>query len=477
MAQRIVTLEIDGDFVRAAVAERAWNSFVLTGVYEQERASSETDLAPALNRLIGQTGPPNIVISSLPGEFVARRLLELPFSDRRKLQQVVPFALEEHLPFPVDEAVVAFARVGHEGDNTLVMTAYARKEDVQRHLDTLASAGLDPKTVTLGSLALASLLVRLRNGDRRSHLLINLDHNSTSLVLLDSAGAPRAMRTVGGETVGHNGAIVNSARQMLLAHAQEGVDTDLVLTGSNQMTSRARAQFAEGLAIPVRDAADFNLLPLFGAVPADAGRYSTCLAMLLGELPTRPVEMLNFRQAEFAFHGRTSDLAPLRLTSILAAGVLIFALLHFIFGISVSLHRLEGLNRQLAEAAAPAVGNIPAEQVPAALHSGIADMRKQLRLLGATPGQGSPLDTLLAVSRALAPGLPVEMTDLTFGDSGLILTGQAASYAVVDQVKVALTRSGRFGNIQVTDAKASSENGKVDFRLTATLPESGGSAE
>ena len=188
------------------------------------RADTETGLTPALNRLIDHTGQPNIVISSLPGEFVARRLLELPFSDRRKLQQVVPFALEEHLPFPVDEAVVAFARVGSQGANTLVMTAYARKEDVRQHLDTLASAGLDPKTVTLGSLALASLLVRLRNGDHTSHLLINLDHNSTSLVLLDSAGAPRAMRTVGGETVGHNGAIVNSARQMLLAHAQEGVD-------------------------------------------------------------------------------------------------------------------------------------------------------------------------------------------------------------------------------------------------------------
>ena len=42
---------------------------------------------------------------------------------------------------------------------------------------------------------------------------------------------------------------------------------------------------------------------------------------------------------------------------------------------------------------------------------------------------------------------------------------------------MALTRSGHFANIQVTDAKASSENGKVDFRLSATLPESTGGME
>src|SRR5260370_18036008 len=107
MAQRILALELSDDRVGAALAERAWSSFALLGTYQAERAEDETDLAPALTRLLTQTGIPDIVISALPGELVAKRLLTLPFSDRRKLEQAGPFPLEEHLPFSAREAVWA----------------------------------------------------------------------------------------------------------------------------------------------------------------------------------------------------------------------------------------------------------------------------------------------------------------------------------------------------------------------------------
>ena len=42
MAQRILALEMGADRVRAAVADRSWNSFHLAGVYEKPRAQDET---------------------------------------------------------------------------------------------------------------------------------------------------------------------------------------------------------------------------------------------------------------------------------------------------------------------------------------------------------------------------------------------------------------------------------------------------
>src|SRR5579885_2876404 len=196
MAQRVMTLEIDGDWVRAAVAERSWNSFALAGLFEEQRAAGESDLAAALGRLVATAGKPDVLVSAMPGEFVAKRMLELPFKDRRRLNQVVPFALEEHLPFPVDDAVVAFARLGQDGDQTRVIAAYVSRDRLKQHLDLLAQAGLDPKTVTLSALALALFMARNRNGDSGSHLIVNVDQASASLVLLDDGGTPRAMRTV-----------------------------------------------------------------------------------------------------------------------------------------------------------------------------------------------------------------------------------------------------------------------------------------
>lgn len=227
MAQRILALEMPGDTVRAAVAERTWNSFHLIGVFEEERHSDEPDLAPALGRLLARAGRPDVVVSAMSSEFVLKRVLELPFSDLRKLQQVVPFALEEHLPFPVDDAVVAFARVGRDGDNTRVMAAMARRSELNQHIELLARAGLDPKTITLSELAIANLLARSRTA-AAPHLVLDIESSSTSMVLLDSDCTPRAARTVNAglseeETQQswdrQSGMILNAARQMLLAHS------------------------------------------------------------------------------------------------------------------------------------------------------------------------------------------------------------------------------------------------------------------
>src|SRR5262249_17821527 len=156
--QRILAVDISGECVRAALADRNYKSFELLAVYEQERSAGEADLSEALNRIVGATGRCDLVISSLPPEYVAKRLLALPFTDPRKLERVVAFAVEDPLRFGVDDGVVAFARVGRESTNTLVLAAAARRDIVRQHLALLGGAGLDPKTVTLSALALAEML-------------------------------------------------------------------------------------------------------------------------------------------------------------------------------------------------------------------------------------------------------------------------------------------------------------------------------
>src|SRR6185437_8745084 len=238
MAQRILAIEVSGDSVRGALAERSWNSLTMLEVVEERRGAEEADLAPALARLLVDAGKPDFVVSALPGELVVKRMLSLPFKDQRRLTQTVPFALEEHLPVGVDESVVAFTRVGQEEDKTLVMAAMVRKDDLRRHLELLARAGINPTTVTLSALALAALLARVRNGHGGAHLLVDLDHTSTSMVLLDDRGMPRAIRTVLAELGPTNAtpapgasAILGAVRQTLLAHSSDHEQPELVLTG------------------------------------------------------------------------------------------------------------------------------------------------------------------------------------------------------------------------------------------------------
>jgi hypothetical protein len=126
------------------------------------------------------------------------------------------------------------------------------------------------------------------------------------------------------------------------------------------------------------------------------------------------------------------------------------------------------LDQQIAHAASPALGPRPPENVKVALNSGIADMRRRLKLMGGS-SQNSPLDILLAVSQSIPPVLAVDIDDLLVDDAGLKISGTADSFGTIDRLKKALGTNDMFGDIEVADAKAGSDPNKIEFHLTASL--------
>jgi type II secretion system protein L len=484
MGQRILALEMRGDHVRAAVADRNFKSFGLIGVYEERRNVDEADLSAAIGRVIAASGLPDISITALPGELVAKRLLTLPFDDQRRLRQVVPFALEEHLPFAVDDAAVAFARVGPHDGGSLVIAAYARKEVLRRHLELLAHAGIDPKTVTLSTHALAGFLARVRNGRTGSRLMLEIDESSTSMVMIDASGAPHAIRTVGQGLDARNGssdtpaatnAILTAIRQTLLVHGSTEAPADLYMAGPAAAEAGVRRQFADALEMPIHDLAELDYAPLLSGVSTEATRFAGCLAMLLNEAPSAPLDLINFRQGEFAFHGNTGAQHPLRLTGILAACAAAVALLHVVLSISVGARQLRLLDTQIEEVVAPALGDTDPATANATLQAKIDELNKRSRLLGLNLGHGSPLDVLREVSRDIPQAVPIQANTVLIDENGLKLEGSADSFATVDQIKRLLQRSGRFNTIEVEHAGAGNDTSKIEFRLSAEFKDATGS--
>ncbi len=355
-------------------------------------------MSGALSRLVAEAGQPDIVISALPPDRVAKRLLELPFKDARRLHQMVPFALEEHLPFPVDNATVAFRpRSGQRRFHSLVMAAMVRKTDLQHHLDLLQKAGLDPKTVTLAPLALAAMYTRDHNGAANgakptAHLVVEGDEASTSVVLVDLGGTPRALRSMRGGLMTSDGAVVsqevaapilNSVRQTLLAHSEELDQTEVIVAGAAATYPKVRGMLSESLAMSVRDGGAFDYTGLFEGTVPNTGKYSSCVAMLLGELPMQPLDLINFRQGEFLFRGRVrGDLSPFYTSGILAVRTAGGDYHLFGLGVSANLHRLSQVNAEIAAVAGPVLGETNPADAKSQLKLGIAKMNKRLNLIG-----------------------------------------------------------------------------------------------
>jgi hypothetical protein len=481
MAQRIMALEMIGDEVRAATAERSWSNFSFLGAFYAEREADEGDLAPAINRILEEAGRPDIVLSAFPGELVAKRLLTLPFHDHKRLLQAVPFALEDHLPFGVEEAVVSYAPVARQDKNTLVLAAMVRKQDLAAHLELLSRAGLDPKQVTLSAFALSMLVRRKRNGSEPSaHLLVNLEYGRTSAAIIDGQGIPRALRMLplgfdnSAVLDGRGSAVVAMLRQTVLAESGEAPPADLILSGSAASSAQVRSFLAQELTLPVRSIDEFEPAILTaGANRAGHGSIAMagCCAMLLGEAPTDPLPLINFRVGGFAFHGRTGDLAPLYSSAVLAAVLVLFMIVDFSANLVSNYRHLWLLDQQTVLAAAPVLTDVPANRIEATLARRITEAHQRLRLLGGSGNVGSPLDTLLSLSRALPSRLSLDIDELTIDETGLRISGRADSYATIDTIKRAISTAQSIGNVQVTDEKPDTDH-KVEFHLTAAVRDS-----
>jgi cell division ATPase FtsA len=356
----------------------------------------------------------------------------------------------------------------------LVIAAAARREVVRDHLNLMARTGLDPKIVTLSTLALAEMLTRVRNGSGGAHLVVDIESGCTSMVLVDAAGTPRAMRTItyGAEfqsgviPVSATHAIFAAARQTMLAHGGEP-RPELVLAGSAAEVPGACELVARALQTPVRDVGDFDYSAMIRSHRTIPKRFTGCIAMLLAEAPSNPAELINFRQGGLAFHGRSGAPAPLRVPMMLAAAAAGAAVVQFALGIGVGVRQLHLLDRQITMITAPALGNPDPATAATALQAKITEMTKRLHLMGGSLGHGSPLEVLSVLSRALPPGLAAEVTTLQIDDSGLKLEGEADSFTAVDQVKRSLERNGEFGQVQLDHAAAASDSGKVEFHLSA----------
>jgi Fimbrial assembly protein (PilN) len=296
------------------------------------------------------------------------------------------------------------------------------------------------------------------------------------MVLLDSDGTPRALRTVnagfspdeeGAVAEAHANSILSVARQTLLAHSSDTEGLDVILAGSAAGIPLLREELADALSLAVRDAAEFDYSFLLNGMRPDMSRYAACIAMLLSELPNKPAELLNFRQGEFTFKGRIrGDLTAFYTTGIIAAVAIGLGLIHFALGAGTQLHRLHAVNRQIAGMTTPALGPNPPDDAVAALRTGIIKMSKRLALIGGNSGKDSPLEALLAVSRDVPKRFPIEMQDVSVDENGLRLSGEADSFATVDQMKKTLQQDSYFGNIEVSHAKAGT-NGKVEFQVEA----------
>ncbi len=85
---------------------------------------------------------------SIPLELLDLRILKLPFSEKEKLKEVIPFELSGLIIDSPDSVVFDTVVLGGSDNNFDVLVAYVRKEILRDILSRLSSLNIDPRIIT-----------------------------------------------------------------------------------------------------------------------------------------------------------------------------------------------------------------------------------------------------------------------------------------------------------------------------------------
>jgi general secretion pathway protein L len=160
----------------------------------------------------GKIRPGEMTAVALPGYLVSTREVTLPFTDPKRLRQVVPFEVEGQLPFDLEEILIDYQPLQQGGasdlrgkgaadsgkpqspESTHLLVSAVPKAVLRRYLGALQSVGIDPAWVGVDALSLYTFYqqwVHSSNGekkqsvvtgeDRSDHLLIDLGASKTVL--------------------------------------------------------------------------------------------------------------------------------------------------------------------------------------------------------------------------------------------------------------------------------------------------------
>lgn len=493
MKKQALGLDISDDFVAAAVVRQSGQERRVSGcAFLERRGEDLAELLPGLLAQVGWSGGPAACGLSLAG--VSVRNLSLPFTERRKIEQVLPLELEDQLLTPVAEQVVEYLVTDSGKESSSLLVAGLEKETLRAQLDVLARGGLSPDSLTLRNLSLAEMLARSGKLPS-SFLLLDAGVHAVNMVLVHGGGVVLARHLPYPERMYTEAPFAFAGGLASIVHPAEaaaciraigedlrrsigffGVEIGMavqpeqvVLTGSMHQIDELRSQISEALG---QEVVSCSLKQELGVHLAAELRehwqpalYDHALALALQALKKRPG--INFRKDEFAppamfFSSRPRLLTAASLALLLVAGGFV----------------LLGLDYRSLKRDHDALGTkmeaIYKETFPAATKviDPLAQMQANIREIQApsisTPvfsGDKRSLNILADISARIPADLTIHVTRLVIDQDSVQMKGDTDTFNNVNMIQGKLRQSPLFSDVAILSASADKESGLIRFEL------------
>jgi len=418
----------------------------------------------------------SVCIASFPSDQISYRNIQVPFKNRKKIRQILPFELETTLPFKVDDLVIDFNSLTFD-DNTDLIVAAVEKAGIQLYLNKLKSFNVNPKIITVGGSAAVLCLTEL--ADTPDNFLFVDTGNEKCAVFIVRSGQVYYIRSF------RLNSIDTSKIESLCLNIKQAISTfeeifhldfqpDVIITTGNSIGETGFEQKMESiLGISVKQT---NLVAGTSVQiknhPGNSWkpeRMDNAFALSLVEL--KGLNSLNFNKDYFSLKKYWEENKnALIITGFLAGVVLATSFSNVIVNTYLMNKKLSSIEHKITDlfkTTFPDVKNIvdPLHQ----MQVGIQKAQKSSLFQGETHRDIRAIDIFYEISRLIPEEIDVEVTKFVFGFEDLMIVGNTDTFNSVNKIKSKLEQADFFKKVIIGSANIDKAENRVRFKLQIKL--------
>ena len=348
----IVGLDVGQGYVRVALLRTALRKSQLVRYAEAKIASADTEelrkqaFSSAVREALAALGAPaERVVAAMPGDAVSVRRVRIPAKAARRIDEILRYELEALVPFDPDESVLDHQPIETAHGELSLLAVVVPKSRVVQRLEELRAAGVEPREIAVGAVALDGLVHLVPAlATPGPHVVIDVDATSTDVCIL-MGGRCHFARTLSvglaDLDAGRTDHLVRGLKQSVAAWRAEGGPAPVshYLAGELAEREGGAAWLAGLLESPIEAV---PLPPAPGADDASRPRFARAVALAARALDR--TRHLDLRQGELA---AKQTMTALRQHLPLVAICLGVILATFIFSTWARYSVLEGRNEEL----------------------------------------------------------------------------------------------------------------------------------
>ncbi len=258
----IGAIEFIGDEVRVAVVRtggrlpRVLELQARKAVYEaaEDRFGALVQaLDAALDALRAH---PATYVLCVPCTLTLVRALTIPFKGQNRVEKAVPFEIEPHLAFPLEELLLDFNVVAEVDGTTEVLAVGARRKHLEEQLAILEAAGVEPELAGVDVAGMTALWLATQKAGKGLRAVLHVREGSSVLAVTHNNALAffRHLYFGAEQLLGNPGAaareVQNTLRSFLAKWRCGGAIAQLAITGLDMRTDEME-QFEETLDMPV----------------------------------------------------------------------------------------------------------------------------------------------------------------------------------------------------------------------------------